>query len=157
MLGKGGFLILDIILEPVLPLAAAFAVARQRYIQRAVIAGHALGVESVIDTVMPITFIHLRLKPGAEYAHAGDHDHNMMVYAFGGAMSVEGRTLEDGGLGLLSKGKELSLVAGEDGAECLLLGGPNLDEPIARYGPFVMNTREEIVQAIHDYNNGRLC
>ena len=122
-----------------------------------VIAGHALGVESVIDTVMPITFIHLRLKPGAEYAHAGDHDHNMMVYAFGGALSVEGRTLEDGGLGLLSKGKELSLVAGEDGAECLLLGGPNLDEPIARYGPFVMNTREEIVQAIHDYNNGRLC
>jgi redox-sensitive bicupin YhaK (pirin superfamily) len=45
----------------------------------------------------------------------------------------------------------------DDGAELLILGGPELGEPIARYGPFVMNTREEIHQAIEDYNNGTLA
>jgi len=122
-----------------------------------VIAGKALGVEAVIDTVIPITYIHLRLQPGAAYVHPCDHDHNMMLYTFGGSMSVEGRRLEDGSLGLLSNGRSFSLVAGDEGAECLILGGPGLDEPIARYGPFVMNTREEIVQAINDYNNGELA
>ena len=64
--------------------------------------------------------------------------------------------VEDGELGLTTKGMELEFTSGEDGAELLILGGQVLDEPIARYGPFVMNTREEIHQAIFDYNNGTL-
>ncbi len=122
-----------------------------------VIAGRALGVEAVIDTVIPITYIHVRMKPGSTYTHPCESQHNLMVYAFGGSMEIEGRLLEDGGLGLLSPGDEVTLTAGEAGAECLLLGGPNIDEPIARYGPFVMNTREEIYQAIEDYQNGTLA
>ncbi|MEK9651494.1 MAG: pirin family protein [Poseidonia sp.] len=122
-----------------------------------VIAGKALGVEAVIDTVIPITYIHLKLQPGAQYTHSTTADHNLMVYAFGGQMDIEGKTLRDGGLGLLSEGDRLVLVAGNEGAECLLLGGPEIDEPIARYGPFVMNTREEIYQAIEDYQNGTLA
>ena len=58
---------------------------------------------------------------------------------------------------MLNEGDELNLVAGPDGAECLLLGGPEIDEPIARYGPFVMNTREEIYRAIEDFQNGTLA
>ena len=122
-----------------------------------VIAGQALGVEAVIDTVIPITYIHLRLEPGAIYEHTCTFDHNLMVYAFGGSMTIEGKPLSDGGLGLLSDGEAVRLVAGNDGAECLLLGGPEIDEPIARYGPFVMNTREEIYQAVQDYQNGTLA
>ena len=122
-----------------------------------VIAGKALGVEAVIDTVIPITYIHLRMKPGATYTHACEHDHNVMIYAFGGSMDIEGRSLHDGGLGLLSEGDAVTLTAEEDGAELLILGGPELGEPIARYGPFVMNTREEIYQAVEDYNNGTLA
>ncbi len=122
-----------------------------------VIAGKALGVEAVIDTVIPITYIHLKLQPGAQYTHPSTSDHNLMVYAFGGDMDIEGKTLRDGGLGLLSQGEQVTLVAGSAGAECLLLGGPELDEPIARYGPFVMNTREEIYQAIEDFQNGTLA
>lgn len=122
-----------------------------------VIAGRALGVEAVIDTVIPITYIHLKMQPGATYVHASEADHNLMVYAFGGAFEIEGRTLEDGGLGLLSEGDDLVLRAGPEGGECLLLGGPEIDEPIARYGPFVMNTREEIYQAVEDYQNGTLA
>ncbi|MFZ9047715.1 MAG: pirin family protein [Poseidonia sp.] len=122
-----------------------------------VIAGKALGVEAVIDTVIPITFIHLKLKPGASFVHAVQADHNLMVYAFGGAFEIGERTLEDGGLGILSQGDALTLVAGPEGGECLLLGGPEIDEPIARYGPFVMNTREEIHQAMVDFQNGTLA
>jgi len=122
-----------------------------------VIAGKALGVEAVIDTVIPITFIHLKLKPGATYVHATEVEHNLMVYAFSGAFEIGERTLGDGGLGILSQGDTLTLVAGPEGGECLLLGGPEIDEPIARYGPFVMNTREEIHQAIVDFQNGTLA
>ena len=46
------------------------------------------------------------------------------------------------------------MTAGKKGAELLILGGPELGEPIARYGPFVMNTRQEIYQAVKDYNEG---
>ena len=119
-----------------------------------VIAGRALGVEAVIDTVIPITLIHLRLKPGATYMQACETDHNVMLYAFGGSLKVAGKPLEDGGLGLLSPGDSVSMTAGKKGAELLILGGPELGEPIARYGPFVMNTRQEIYQAVKDYNEG---
>lgn len=122
-----------------------------------VVAGKAFDVEAVIDTVIPITMIHLKMKAGATYTHACVHDHNVMLYAFGGSLAVEGRSLHDGGLGLLSEGDTVTMVAEEDGAELLILGGPELGEPIARYGPFVMNTRQEIVQAIEDYNNGTLA
>tara|TARA_B100000900_G_scaffold159304_1_gene135304 strand:+ start:2812 stop:3651 length:840 start_codon:yes stop_codon:yes gene_type:complete len=122
-----------------------------------IIAGQALGVAAIIDTVIPITFIHLKLKPGASYTHLCDKDHNIMLYTFGGSLSVEGRSLQDGGLGLLSPGDSVSIQAQNDGAELLILGGPELGEPIARYGPFVMNTRQEIHQAIEDYNNGTLA
>ena len=122
-----------------------------------VVAGKAFDVEAVIDTVIPITMIHLKMKAGASYTHACVHDHNVMLYAFGGSLAVEGRSLHDGGLGLLSEGEAVTMVAEEDGAELLILGGPELGEPIARYGPFVMNTRQEIYQAIEDYNNGTLA
>ena len=122
-----------------------------------VVAGKAFDVEAVIDTVIPITMIHLKMKAGATYTHACVHDHNVMLYAFGGSLAVEGRSLHDGGLGLLSEGDTVTMVAEEDGAELLILGGPELGEPIARYGPFVMNTRQEIDQAIEDYNNGTLA
>ncbi len=122
-----------------------------------VIAGRALGVSAIIDTVIPITFIHLKLKPGASYTHPCEMDHNIMLYVFGGSLKVEGRSLSDGGLGLLSPGDSVSINAGKNGAELLILGGPELGEPIARYGPFVMNTRQEIHQAIEDYNNGTLA
>ena len=122
-----------------------------------VIAGEALGTSAVIDTVIPITYIHMKMQPGATYIHACEADHNVMVYTFGGSLTIEGRSLHDGGLGLLSPGDSVELTAEEDGTEFLILGGPELDEPIARYGPFVMNTRQEIYQAVEDYNNGTLA
>ncbi|MEK9730334.1 MAG: pirin family protein [Candidatus Poseidoniales archaeon] len=122
-----------------------------------VIAGKALGAEAIIDTVIPITYIHMRLKPGAVYTHECEQDHNIMVYVFGGSVKIGKKSVQDGELGLSSPGESLTLEAGANGAEFLILGGPEINEPIARYGPFVMNTREEIMQAIVDYNNGTLA
>ena len=79
-----------------------------------------------------------------------------MIYVFGGELEVGGKSVADGGLAILSDGEEVVLES-KNGAECLILAGPELNEPIARYGPFVMNTREEISQAIDDYNNGRFA
>ena len=75
---------------------------------------------------------------------------------FAGELEIGDKSVADGGLALLSEGDEV-VINSKDGAECLILAGPELNEPIARYGPFVMNTREEISQAIDDYNNGRLA
>jgi redox-sensitive bicupin YhaK (pirin superfamily) len=80
-----------------------------------------------------------------------------MLYVFGGDLQVNGKNLHDGQLGLLTQGDSINIQAGKSGAELLLLAGPELNEPIARYGPFVMNTREEIHQAILDYQNGTLA
>ena len=121
-----------------------------------VIAGKSMGVEAVIDTVIPITYIHMKMQPNSIYKHDCVLDENVMLYLFGGSISVNEEVVEDGELGLTTKGMELEFTSGEDGAELLILGGQVLDEPIARYGPFVMNTREEIHQAIFDYNNGTL-
>ena len=121
-----------------------------------VIAGKAMGVEAVIDTVIPITYIHMKMQPNSIYKHDCVLDENVMLYLFGGSVSVNEEVVEDGELGLTTNGIDLEFTSGEDGAELLILGGQVLDEPIARYGPFVMNTREEIHQAIFDYNNGTL-
>jgi redox-sensitive bicupin YhaK (pirin superfamily) len=122
-----------------------------------VIAGQCLGAEAVIDTVLPITYLHLRLQPSARLEQPLAEDLNAMLYVFGGDLKVEGRRVVDGQLALLAPGETVDIVAGDAGAELLVLAGPNLDEPIARYGPFVMNTEEEIIQAIQDYNAGRLA
>jgi redox-sensitive bicupin YhaK (pirin superfamily) len=82
---------------------------------------------------------------------------NGMIYVFGGSVNLGGRTVQDGQLALMTDGDEVLLEATKEDAEFLILAGPELNEPIARYGPFVMNTREEIHQAILDFQNGTLA
>ncbi len=121
-----------------------------------VIAGECMGIESSIDTVIPITYVHVKMSAKTSLVQNFKDDLNGMLYVFGGQISVEGRSVEDGQLALLSTGYRVNIES-ENGAEFLILAGPEIDEPIARYGPFVMNTREEILQAIDDYRNGILA
>ena len=118
-----------------------------------VVAGECMGVESSIDTVIPITYIHVKMNPDAVLHKSLDEDLNGMLYVFGGEISVAGKAVKDGKLALLSPGSEM-IIHSKKGAEFLILAGPEINEPIARYGPFVMNTREEIKQAIDDYQRG---
>ena len=126
-------------------------------VKAVVIAGEALGASAVIDTVIPIQLIHVKMEPNSSFSHSIESDLNVMAYVFGGSLSIEGKTIEDGQLGILTIGDNINFNSGDNGAEFLLLGGPELNEPIARYGPFVMNTREEIHQAITDFQNGTLA
>jgi hypothetical protein len=121
-----------------------------------VVAGECLGVSSIIDTVIPIVYIHVKFDAGTQLIQAIEKGLNGMIYVFAGELEIGDKSVADGGLAILEDGDEV-VITSKDGAECLILAGPELNEPIARYGPFVMNTREEISQAIDDYNNGRLA
>ena len=126
-----------------------------------VIAGEALGARAVIDMRTPITYQDWRLEPGASVEQPLAQGHNAFAYVFEGRVQVgsDGRDLAQGQLGLLGSGASVSLsVPASAASACrlLLLSGQPLGEPVARYGPFVMNTEAEIAQAMADYRAGRL-
>jgi redox-sensitive bicupin YhaK (pirin superfamily) len=121
------------------------------------IAGKALGVEAIIDTHTPITYQDWTLQDGADVTVELAHGENALVYVFEGAAIVgdEGKPLGDGQLGLLGDGDRVRL-RGTGHGRLLLLAGTPIGEPVARYGPFVMNTRQELVEAVEDYQSGKL-
>jgi len=127
-----------------------------------VIAGEALGVRAVIDTRTPIVYQDWKLRPGAVVEQPLAEGHHALVYVFEGSAEIgsDGRSLRDGELGLLGPGSAVRLAVpsgASTGARLLLLAGQPLREPVARYGPFVMNTESEIEQAFSDYRSGRFA
>jgi len=126
-----------------------------------VIAGEALGVKAVIDTRTPILYQDWTLRPGASVDTEVPEGFTGLVYVFGGAAAVgpTGQPLSDGQMGVLGAGSRLRLAAAAEAdgpARLLVIAGQPLGEPVARYGPFVMNTQAEILQAVRDYQAGRL-
>lgn len=126
-----------------------------------VIAGEALGQQAVIDTRIPISFLHFRIAPGGVIEQPLSAGHNAFAYVFDGAVQLgdEALLVSSGQAALLSDGGQLRLAVADEAttpAQLLLLAGPVLNEPVARHGPFVMNTAAEIEQAIIDYRDGRL-
>ena len=81
--------------------------------------------------------------------------HNGFIYVFEGEASVDGEAVHKGELAVLSLGDKLRVEGGGQGARFLVIAGKPLREPIAKYGPFVMNTQDEIRRAIQDYQSGR--
>lgn len=134
-----------------------------------VIAGESMGTTSSIDTVIPISLIHIKMEEGARLVQKFEPHLNGMIYVFSGKITIANelhmktnpqtfglgtnQQIRDGELALLSEGEEIVIDA-DASSEFLILAGPELNEPIARHGPFVMNTREEIRQAFLDYQNG---
>jgi redox-sensitive bicupin YhaK (pirin superfamily) len=124
-----------------------------------VIAGEALGVSARIATHTVIVYQHWLLQPGANIEQPLASDCNALLYVFSGELISAGTPLADGELGVLGKGDSvnLSVPAAATGlTQVLLLGGDPLGEPVVQHGPFVMNTSEEIAQAIEDYQQGRM-
>ncbi|MDP6640386.1 MAG: pirin family protein [Candidatus Poseidoniaceae archaeon] len=126
-------------------------------VQARVIAGQCMGVSAVIDTVIPITYLHLTFKRGAEMRQNIDAGQNCVLYCFSGTIKVDEIEICDGEMAVLSDGDEVVIAhSGEGVAEFLLLSGEPTNESVSRYGPFVMNTQREIMQAINDFQNGTL-
>ncbi len=119
-----------------------------------VIAGEALGVKAAIETRTPILYQDWTLEPGADLDTGAPAGWNVMAYVFEGAAAVAGRVVREGQLAVLGAGDTVHLATSTP-ARLLLLGGQPLGEPVARYGPFVMNTDAEIHEAIRDFQTGR--
>jgi redox-sensitive bicupin YhaK (pirin superfamily) len=130
-----------------------------------VIAGELAGHRGPGVTYTPIAYAHATVAPGSQLELPWARDFNALVYVLAGRgyAGREERPLEEGQLAVFGPGEAISIraheqqpVAAKGGWEVLLLGGLPIREQVARYGPFVMNTREEIVQAIEDFNAGRM-
>ncbi len=120
-----------------------------------VIAGEALGQKAVVETRTPIVYQHWSLSPGANVEQVLQRAFNGFVYVFKGEAVVSGRVVKDGEMAMLGAGDVLTLSADQP-AELLLLAGVPLEEPMVRWGPFVMNTRSELIQAAEDFEAGRM-
>jgi quercetin 2,3-dioxygenase len=106
-------------------------------------------------------YLDVRLPAGAEFGAPIAAGHSAFLYAYEGSAKVgtvgAAKPLPHRAAGVLSDGDSVRVEAGGDGVRFLLLAARPLREPVVQYGPFVMNTREEIEQALADYRDGRLA
>ena len=129
-----------------------------------VIAGSLDGYEGPGATYTPITMIHATLSPGARLRVPWREDFNALGYvlAGNGTVGADARPIHKGQLAVFGEGGALTFAAdtgqpvAEPNLDVLLLGGLPIREPVFQYGPFVMNTREEVAQAFEDYQAGKL-
>ncbi|MEM5311732.1 pirin family protein [Paraburkholderia sp. JHI869] len=127
-----------------------------------VIAGEALGAKAAIETRTPILYQHFTLAPGARVEQPVPSEYRVFAYGLSGtglygpqAQAIDAQQM----VTFASDGDTVTLAAPADASaplEVLLIGGVPLNEPVVRYGPFVMNTEQEIRQAVLDYQAGRM-
>lgn len=129
-----------------------------------VIAGELDGHEGPGITHTPITLLHATVAPGAEITLPWREDFNALAYVLGGRGTVgaDRRPIHLGQTAVFGAGSSITFRADEQqdsdapDLEIVLLGGQPIREPMAHYGPFVMNTRDELQQAFEDFQKGRL-
>jgi quercetin 2,3-dioxygenase len=125
-----------------------------------VIAGEALGTRSATATHTPILYVHATLGPGGSLRLPVASGWNAFAYVFEGRARVgrDGRPAPSGSMVLLKDdGAEVTVAAdGDAPAQLLVLAGQPIGEPVARYGPFVMSTEQELREAFDDYQAGRM-
>jgi quercetin 2,3-dioxygenase len=128
------------------------------------IAGDLDGHHGPGSTYTPITIVHATVQPGAEVDLPWRADYNALVYVLSGAGTVgaERRPVRSGQLAVLGAGDTIRVAAtreqagGSPGLDVYVMGGRPIREPVAHYGPFVMNTKAQLIKAFEDYQSGRL-
>ncbi|MGZ5050093.1 MAG: pirin family protein [Methylobacter sp.] len=121
-----------------------------------IIAGHYRGIKGPADTYTPINLWDLSLRAGQTVELEFPDDSNVLLFASKGSVTVNGSsTLHNIELAFFDREGGKVMLAAQEDARLLVMNGEPIDEPISGYGPFVMNTQEQIQQAIDDFNNGR--
>ena len=123
-----------------------------------IIAGDLNGVKGAAKTFTPVTLFDVRLKAGDRAEIVIPEGHNTSVVLLKGDVAVGDSTKLSGEarIAVLSREGETVALQAQTDSTLLVLGGEPIDEPVASYGPFVMNTREELQQAVHDYRAGKM-
>jgi redox-sensitive bicupin YhaK (pirin superfamily) len=120
-----------------------------------VIAGEVGAVKGPIEQpATDPTYLDVGLSAGTAFNHVLPGQHAAFVYVFEGAVQIGSNAVKAGEMVVLSEGSEVHLSANEDSRAILVAGRP-LNEPVARHGPFVMNTREQLIQAVEDFQKGK--
>ena len=127
-----------------------------------VIAGVSHSVKGAVDGIVtePL-FLDIALPENTTLRHPIKSTHNSLIYVFQGSISIgqddsDTDIVRRGQLAVLSKGDAVNIHSFDQASRFLLLSGKPIDEPVVKYGPFVMNSEEEIQQAIQDFRSGRL-
>src|SRR4051794_14929034 len=126
-----------------------------------VIAGEAFGTRGAANTLIPVRLLDVAIESGAAFEVEVPDPHSCFAYLYEGAVSGvdragNARSVERGMLALLEGAGGVRVIAGDAGAKVLLADAQPIREPVARYGPFVMNTRDELAKAFDDYSKGAL-
>lgn len=108
------------------------------------------------DPHTDLHYLDVTLHPGQAFDLDTDNSATTFIYPFEGDLVLADTAVRQHGLAVLTPGDRINITAGTRGARFLVLSGQAIGEPVVQYGPFVMNTREEIQQAFDDYNNGTL-
>ncbi|MBN7821794.1 pirin family protein [Bowmanella yangjiangensis] len=126
-------------------------------IKARILAGRVFGAQGPVSTqaVSPL-FVDIHAAQDAELTIPVDVGHNAFIYPYEGQIQITDTAVLKGQLAVLSDGEEVNIQV-RAGARFILATGRPLNEPVVQYGPFVMNTHEEIQQAIRDYQSGRLA
>jgi redox-sensitive bicupin YhaK (pirin superfamily) len=137
--------------------AAAIPEVAQDGARVRVLAGEFGGTRGVIDDpATEVLYLDVALAAGADFSLPLDDARTAFVYVFEGSARLAGGILAQHTLAVLGKGDQVGIAAGAEGTRFILVAGRPIGEPVVQYGPFVMNTREEIEQAFADYRDGRL-
>jgi hypothetical protein len=130
-------------------------------VQVKVIAGESMGEKTVIETRTPIMYLHFTLQPNAQVVQTIPQNYNAFAYVINGKGLFGDKQISAHKEQIVlfeQNGNDIIIKASNDisSLDVLLIAGVPLGEPVARYGPFVMNTEDEIKQAILDYNTGKM-
>jgi redox-sensitive bicupin YhaK (pirin superfamily) len=122
-----------------------------------IIAGEIDGYRGPGVTHTPITLAHATLESGARLNIPWSPEFNALVYVLSGqgAVGPAGHPIRQGQLAVLGRGERITVAAQATGMDVLILGGRPIREPVFHYGPFVMNTRAEVIEALEDYQAGK--
>ncbi|KAH3705043.1 pirin-like [Dreissena polymorpha] len=122
-----------------------------------VIAGESLGTRASISTRTPIMYLDILLTPGSEFTQHVPERYDGFIYVRGGKATIGKVDIEFGQTAILAQGTDVK-IENHQKEECrlLLIAGEPLREPVVQHGPFVMNTEQQITQAIEDYRKGKL-